>query len=117
MRRARLGARRHDPGPGGRPARRVAARTRPRAGVRRPRSRRGTPGQRPGRGDAAGPDRRIGARRRGVRQSEGPLHPAVAGRRTRSGPGDRCPPSCRPPGVDTRLTTQVFVTTRARMIS
>ncbi|WUW92693.1 hypothetical protein OG595_12630 [Streptomyces sp. NBC_01451] len=59
----------------------------------------------------------MGPRRPGVRQSERSVHPAAAGRRTRSRPGDRDPATHRPTGVDPGVTAQTFVTMRARMIS
>ena len=57
LRRARLGARRVDPGAGPQPAARAAGRARPDVPVRRPQHGRRGAHQRPGRGDVPGQDR------------------------------------------------------------
>lgn len=100
VRRAGLRARRHHSGPSGSPARRVAAGAGVRAGVRGARPRGRTPGQPPGGGDAARVNRRVRARRRGVRIPAGPLHQAAAGRRTGSRPGGRGTAPHSPKGAD-----------------
>ncbi|EDY61291.2 ATP-binding cassette domain-containing protein [Streptomyces sviceus] len=109
LRRTGLRPRRHHPGPGGGPARRVAAGARTRAGLRRARPRRRTPGQRPRRRDATRPDRRTGAGGRGLRKPAGPVHPATPGRRTGARSAHRGPAQGGAPGSGRDLTFRVRV--------
>ena len=84
-RRARLGARRLDPGAGAQPAARHAARARADADLHRPRPLRRPPHVRPGRRDVPRQDRRDRPRRCPLRLATPPLHAA------------RCSPRCRSP--------------------
>ena len=104
-RRAGLGPRRLDPGPGDEPARQdLRKRARPRLRLHRPRPRRRPPLLRPGRGDVPRQDRRAGRPAADLRRAAAPVHPgaAVGGaghrrrprrRRRRSGSGSSatCP--------------------------
>ena len=78
VRRARLGARRVDPGPGAQPARRPAARVRAGVPVHRPRPRRRAPPLRPRRGDVPGLDRGDRERRGDLPAREPPVHAGAA---------------------------------------
>ncbi len=88
-RRARLRARRLDPGAGHQPARRPAGRVRADLRVHRARSRRRAARLRPHRGDVPRQDRRALTGRGAVRPADPPLHRGAAVGRARARPGDR----------------------------
>ena len=85
-RRARLGARRLDPGADHQPARGPPGRVRPHLHLRRARPRRRPPRRRPGRGHVPREDRRAGPGGRGLREPRPPLHGGAALRGADPGP-------------------------------
>ena len=90
-RRARLGARRLDPGADHQPARGPPGRVPPDLHLRRARPRRRPPRRRPGRGHVPRKDRRARARRRGLREPGPPLHRGAALSASRSRTRERTP--------------------------